>query len=120
MFKMVQIKELEAKKGFDVIQGKVVSMSEPRTVRDGQLTIAEAELKDDSGTVTLTLWNDDVSKVKEGDVVRILKGWTNEFQGRLSVSAGKFGQMDIVSSGSKESGENISEDAKEAIEDDIL
>lgn len=116
---MVKISELEAKKGFDTVEGKILSVSEPRSVRDGQLTIAEAELQDDSGTVTLTLWNDDSSKVKTGDVVRVTKGWTNEFQGKLSVSAGKFGQMDIISSGAGDS-EDISDDAKKAAEDDII
>ena len=115
---MVKISELEAKKGFDTVEGKVTSVSEPRQVRDGQLTIAEAELKDDSGTVTLTLWNDDASKVKAGDVVRVTKGWTNEFQGKLSVSAGKFGQMDIISSGA--GSDDVSDDAKKAAEEDII
>ncbi|MFW5879672.1 MAG: OB-fold nucleic acid binding domain-containing protein [bacterium] len=116
---MAKISEIEPKKGFDMVEGKVLSVSEPRQVRDGQLTIAEAELKDDSGTIALTLWNDDASKVNIGDVVRITKGWANEFQGKVSISAGKFGQMDIVSKGTGSS-EEISEDAKSAAEEDII
>ena len=116
---MVKISELEAKKGFDMVEGKILSVSEPRSVRDGQLTIAEAELQDDSGTVTLTLWNDDCGKVKTGDTVKVTKGWTNEFQGKLSVSAGKFGQMDIISSDSSSS-EEVSPEALKAAEEDII
>lgn len=116
---MAKISEIEPKKGFDMVEGKVLSVSEPRQVRDGQLTIAEAELQDDSGTVTLTLWNDDASKVKSGDVVRITKGWANEFQGKVSISAGKFGQMDIISSGDSSS-EEVSDDVKKAAEEDII
>lgn len=118
---MVLIKDLEAKKGFDVIKAEVVSVSEARTVRDGTLTVADAQIKDESGSVKLTLWNDEVGKVSVGDVVTITKGWTNEFQGELSVSAGKFGEMAVEKgSGSSESSEEVAPEVKAAVEDDII
>jgi replication factor A1 len=111
---MTTIKELQPRKGFDTITATVVSVGEPRQVRDGTLTVAEAELKDATGTVKLSLWNDDVNKVKPGDTVTITKGWTNEFQGNLSVSAGKFGTMEVVSGKAKAPA------VEKAIDEDII
>ena len=110
---MVKINELQAKKGFDEVVAKVISVGEPRSVREGTLTVAEAQLQDDSGTVALTLWNDEVGTVKEGDSVKITGGWANEFQGKISISAGKFGKMEVIP------GEPSSE-VKQAIDEDII
>lgn len=113
------INELEARKGFDQIEADVVSVSEPRQVKDGALTVADAQIKDKTGTVKLTLWNDEVTKVKAGDKVKITKGWTNEFQGELSVSAGKFGQLEVTP-GNGPAKEEVSDEVKDAIDEDII
>lgn len=110
---MTKINEIQPKKGFEEITGKVVSVSEPRSVREGTLTVAEAEIQDDSGTVALTLWNDEVNKVKVGDTVKITGGWANEFQGKISISAGKFGKLEVTP------GEPAPE-VKKAIDEDII
>ena len=119
---MVLIKDLEARKGFDEIEAQVTSVSEPRQVKDGALTVADAQIKDESGTVKLTLWNDEVKQVKAGDKVKITKGWTNEFQGELSVSAGKFGQLDVTpgEAPAEEPAEEVSEEVKAAVDEDII
>ncbi|MCC7570485.1 DNA-binding protein [Candidatus Micrarchaeota archaeon] len=81
---------------FDSITGKVVSKEEPRqvTTKYGkQLTVSSAILQDSSGEVKLSLWNDDVDKVKEGDTVTITNGWASTFKDELQISLGKNGQM---------------------------
>ncbi|MGM5484018.1 MAG: DNA-binding protein [Nanobdellota archaeon] len=117
---MAKISELEAKKSFDVIEGKVKSIGETRSVREGQLNVADAVIEDDSGSIGLTLWNDDINKVKTGDKVKITKGWTNEFQGRKSVSAGKFGNMEVTPGQEEKKEEKISDDTKFAVDNDII
>jgi replication factor A1 len=109
------IKDLEAKKGFDVIEADVISVAEARQVKGGSLTIADAQIKDASGTVKLTLWNEDAGKVKVGDKIKVSKGWVSEFQGAISISTGKFGQLEVLSSSEK-----VNEVVKEAIDDDII
>ena len=110
---MVKINELQAKKGFDEITAQVTSIGESRSVREGTLTVAEAELQDDSGNVKLTLWNDEIGKVKAGDTVKISNGWVNEFQGKISISAGKFGQLEVIPS-------EPAPEVKKAIDEDII
>ena len=43
----------------------------------------------------LTLWGDDIKSVNVGDTVRITNGYTNEFKGEVSLTKGKFGQMEV-------------------------
>lgn len=122
---MVKINELVARKGFDVLEADVVSVGDVRDVRNGELKVADAEIKDETGTTKLTLWNDEVTKVKAGDKVKITKGWTNEFQGNLSVSAGKFGTLEVEEGAASESApteakEEVSEDVKMAMDQDII
>jgi len=118
---MVTIDKIEARKGFDTLEAEVVSVSEPRQVRNGELTLCDAQLKDKTGTIKLTLWNDEVEKVKVGDKIKITKGWANEYQGEISVSAGKFGTLEILESNpKKEKKEKIADEVKMAIDEDII
>ncbi len=122
---MAKIKELEARKGFDFIEASVISISETRDVRNGELKVADAQIKDSSGTVKLTLWNDEIGTIKEGDKIKITKGWTNEFQGNLSISAGKFGTLEVVEASTGKSSkakkeEPLSDEVKFAIDEDII
>ena len=119
---MAKISELKAKSGFDVIEGIIISKADAREVRGGELKVADAEIKDDSGKVKLTLWNDEINTINIGDKVKILKGWCNEYQGEMSISAGKFGQLEILEKAPeemKDEGE-VPEDVRKAIEEDII
>ena len=46
-------------------------------------------------TVKITLWNDDIDKVKQGDKIVIENGWVSEFQNELQVSTGRFGKLTV-------------------------
>ena len=65
---MSKIAELKAGDGNVDIEATVVSVAEPRTYekfgREGR--VAKAVIKDDSGEITLTLWNDQVDQIKDG------------------------------------------------------
>ena len=122
---MAKISELEARKGFDEITANVISKSDTRDVRNGELKVADAEIKDDSGSIKLTLWNDEIKSVNSGDKIKITKGWVNEFQGTLSVSAGKFGTLEVLESNNTSAPEEtkeepVSEDVKLAIDNEII
>lgn len=123
---MAKISELEARKGFDELVADVISVSDARDVRNGELKVADAEIKDESGTTKLTLWNDEIGKVKTGDKIKITKGWTNEYQGNLSVSAGKFGTLEVLESNGAEEApaeepeKEVSEDVKMALDEEII
>lgn len=80
----------------DTLTVKIISKSETREVRGGEMRVCDCTAEDDSGRVTVSLWNDDIGKYAEGDTIKITKGWANEFQGKISVSSGKFGAIEKV------------------------
>lgn len=60
--------------------------------------VCTATVTDDSGEIKLTLWNDEIDKVKKGDKIKITNGYVNEFQGEMQLTAGRFGTLEVVSS----------------------
>ena len=94
----MKVSELKAREGKVDITVEVVSVEEPRTFnkfgREGR--VANAIAKDDSGEIKLTLWNDDIDKVKVGSKVKITNGYINEFQGEKQLTAGRLGKLEVV------------------------
>ena len=93
----MKVKDLQVRKSVDSIELEIVSVDEPRTWSNprGSGRVTTAVGKDDTGEVKLTLWNDDVDKVKKGDKVRIENGWVGEFQGEKQLSTGRYGKLTV-------------------------
>lgn len=95
----MKISELKAGTGNASIEADIVSMEEPREVMGKygkRLRVASATLKDDSGEIVLSLWNDDADKYAQGDKVKITDGWVSEYKGQLRISAGRNGKIEKV------------------------
>jgi ssDNA-binding replication factor A large subunit len=78
------------------ITGKIDSIGEPRTVNlkaGGTNTVADAVISDDSGSIKLSLWGDDIDKIQPGDRVSVENGYINTFKGEISLAVGKFGKL---------------------------
>lgn len=95
----MKISELKPRMGKVDIEVTVVSIGETREFDKFGKTgrVATAVVKDDSGEMKMTLWNDEIDKVKSGAKLKITNGYVNEFQGEMQISAGKFGKMEIIS-----------------------
>jgi replication factor A1 len=92
----MKINELKAGMRNVSIVAKVDSMGEPRTVNlraGGTNTVADAIVSDETGTIKLSLWGDDINKIQAGDRLSIENGYINTFKGENSISVGKFGKM---------------------------
>jgi len=109
--KMVKINELNSGQGSVEVEGTIKEFGEPRTFNKfgRELTVVNAVLEDDSGTVKLSLWNEDATRFKVGDKVKITNGYVSEFQGEPQLTSGKFGSIEKLE-GSLES---VKEDKKE-------
>ncbi len=57
--------------------------------------VCTARIKDESGECSLSLWNEQVDQVKEGDTVVISDGYASEWQGQLQVTTGRNGTLEI-------------------------
>jgi len=92
----MKVNELKDKTKVDELTVKIISKEEPREVRGGTLRLCNAIGEDDTGKVTITLWNQDIDKVKEGDTIKITGGWCSVYQDNMQVSSGRFGNLEIV------------------------
>jgi len=80
-------------------EGEVADISEPRTVNlrtGGQARVAEADLRDDTGTIKLSLWDDQIDMVKIGARVKVENGYTNSFRGEIRLNVGRYGKLSIL------------------------
>jgi replication factor A1 len=82
------------------IEGKVATIYDVRTFtrKDGsEGQVRNVVIADQTSKIRVTFWDDDVdkiAKVKEGDVIRILHGYTKEgFRGGLEYTVGKKAEI---------------------------
>ena len=94
----MEIKDLQIRQGNVEVIATIKSIEEPREFekfgKPGR--VANATLEDISGSIKLTLWNEQIDKVKVGDKVHITNGYVNEWQGEPQLTTGKFGQLEVV------------------------
>ncbi len=76
---------------------KVVTKNKPRTVSaktDGKRhDVADILVGDETGTITLSLWDDQISQIQEDDVIQISNGYVSEFAGKMQLNIGRYGQL---------------------------
>jgi replication factor A1 len=82
------------------ITAKVVSKTEIREIpmgRDGSPhKVSDALVGDETGTVYLTLWDDNIEKINDGDSVRIENGYVTLFKGNIRLNIGKYGKLELA------------------------
>lgn len=76
------------------IEAKILKISEPRQVRSkttGEpLRVAEALIGDETETIELTLWNEQITQVKVNDRIRINNGYVTSFRGQKQLNVGRY------------------------------
>ena len=94
----MEIKDIQANQGNIDIVAVIVEKEEPRSFEKfGKVgKVCNAKLKDDSGEIKLTLWNDDIEKVNQGDKIHLENGWCSEFRNEKQLSTGKSGKIEVL------------------------
>ena len=82
------------------VTGAISEISEARnvTTRMGDARVVTAILKDDSGEIKLSLWNETIDKVKVGDNVKIENGYVTEFRQEPQLNVGRYGTLTVLAS----------------------
>jgi GNAT superfamily N-acetyltransferase len=83
-----------------IIEGNVTSLGKSRTVRSKEgklLTVANTTFTDKTGSITLVLWNENISRVETGDRIRIEFGYVNSYQNTLQLNISRMGRMIFLS-----------------------
>ena len=97
----MEIKDSKPNTGNVDIVAEVASKEKPRSFEQFGKTgrVCNATLADGSGSVKITLWNDDIEKVNVGDKIHLQNGWCSEYKGEKQVSSGKLGKLVVVEKG---------------------
>ena len=95
------IKDLQARQGNVDLVLEIVEKGDVREFekfgKKGR--VCNATAKDETGTIKLTLWNEQIDEINAGDKVHITNGYVGEYQGELQLSTGKFGKLEVVEKG---------------------
>jgi len=82
------------------LKAKVVEKSPTKEVysRSGRkLRLSTARVSDDTGEIKLTLWNDQINLVTEGDSIRILNANVKSFRGEKMLNlSSRTGRIEII------------------------
>jgi len=96
----VKISELTPNSKSVNVTAKVVSKGEVRNTTSGrdytEHKVVDALVGDETGCIYLTLWDDNIEKVKEGDTLNIKNGYINLLRGNMRLSIGRYGSFEIV------------------------
>lgn len=92
----VKISELKPLENNLNVVFKVTKRSIERMVknRSGETQrVCDFTISDPTGSITLTLWNEDVDVLKEDSVYKLSNGYANVFKNSLQLSKGKNGSI---------------------------
>jgi replication factor A1 len=81
------------------IQATVTEKSDPREVtsrfNDQTFKVATVMVADETGTIKLTLWNEQIDQVNVNNVVKIQNGYVTSFKGEIQLNVGKYGTLTV-------------------------
>jgi len=94
----MKIKELQAGQGNVNLEAEIIEMKEIREfTKFGRVgKVCNAVIKDSSGNMFLTLWNEQVDNFFVGDKINIVNGYVKEWHGELQLSIGKYGSIEKI------------------------
>ena len=95
----MNIKELAAKQGnVNIDSVEVIDKSPIREFsKFGKAgKVCNVTIKDESGHVQLTLWNEQAEAIEVGDKLKLTDCFVGEWRGELQVTTGKNGSIDKI------------------------
>ena len=112
----MNISDLKAGASNVDVEATVTEKDEPREVvtkYGKRLSVANAVLKDDTGSIAISLWGNTIDTVNVGDKVKVTNGYVSEFRGTPQLSTGKYGKIEVLEKGSGKSSPSNSQDEGE-------
>jgi len=58
--------------------------------------VATATIQDDSGTIEMALFNENIAKAPKGSKVHVENAFVTSYKGKLQVNIGKFGRLSVA------------------------
>jgi replication factor A1 len=100
----LKINEIKLGMNIESVKGKIIEKSEPRSVntRYGPRSVADVKLEDETGTINLSLWEQQIDLVNIGDRVSIKGAYVTEFRNEMQLNVPRSGTIEVGSKGSYE------------------
>ena len=96
----MKIKELRDGMKRVEVEAKVISKDATREVlsryKDVVHRVANAAVSDGTGTIKLTLWNDQIEQVNVNDNIKVENGYITTFRGEMQLNVGRYGKLTVV------------------------
>jgi replication factor A1 len=81
------------------LKAEVLKLSEPKMVytRYGTTAyVSNALIKDETGSMRMSLWNQQINMVHKGDVINIKNGNVSRFSGERQLNLGRNGSLSVI------------------------
>lgn len=94
----MKISEIKSGMSNVIVEGKVIDISETRDVqtRYGKRSVADAILEDDTGQISLSLWENQINSVSVGDKIAVSGAYVTEFREKIQLSIPRAGKIEIL------------------------
>lgn len=92
----MKIADLKGEQSRVDVEGEIIEKGDVRTVNlraGGTSTVADATVRDDTGTIKLSLWGEQINSVDVGDKIKIENGYTKAFRGEIQLNIGRYGKL---------------------------
>jgi replication factor A1 len=82
------------------LEAEMLEKPEPRQVRSNKtgetLNVVNAVIADETGTITLVLWNEQTRQANVGDKVRIESAYVTVFRGEKQLNLNRFSPIIVL------------------------
>ena len=97
----MNIKELTPKMGNVELVAQIAEIGDIREFNKfGKAgRVATARLKDDTGEIEMSLWNEQIDQFGRGDTIKVVNGYVKEYQGEMQLTTGMRGTIELVKKG---------------------
>jgi len=92
----IKVKDLNPASKQANLVARVVNVGERRTIDSkfgGPRQLAESTIGDETGTVILSLWEDQIDQVKSDDCIQVNNGYVSLVRGHIRLNVGKYGSF---------------------------
>ncbi|NVM30502.1 MAG: DUF2240 family protein [Candidatus Helarchaeota archaeon] len=77
------------------VTGKIMEMAEPRAVnvKDTAHRVCDTLFADETGCISLSIWDDDIEKVQKNKTYTLENGYVSVFRRSLKLNVGRYGTL---------------------------
>jgi replication factor A1 len=122
MDEFTKVKDLNQGSKRVTVLAKVLNVGEAKDIQTRygeQKKVTEAVLGDETGKVTMSLWNEQVSQVENGDSIVVENGYVSFVRGHMRLNVGKYGAIKKSDSAVDSVNESLDMSEKEYQPDEV-